>query len=272
VPYTLTADSADNYKVSIRLWSDGLSFAGYIPQDKDSFFIDTVLFDGDLSLSQSLKNVFFENEFLSFFYKSIHVVCVSNKFTIVPDIVFSEKNKDALFDLCQKPDKALNIIPNNIKRLNSTLLFSFDRATYEFLARSLVNPILIHPLSPLLNVWQQESLMSHLKHVYVVLDNMATFEIACFEAGELLFINSFDYETTNDVLYFIMYVCKQTGFNQIDDRLYLYGDKAKCRSVMPLLNEYIEQVNYSKLTSTKYTIPLDREIHPETLALTECEL
>ncbi|MDR3308434.1 MAG: DUF3822 family protein [Tannerella sp.] len=272
VPYTLTADAADNYKVSIRLWSDGLSFSGFIPKNKDSFFIDTVLFDGNLPLSESLKNVFFENEFLSFFYKSIHVVCVSNKFTLVPDVVFSEKHKETLFDICQKPDKALSIIPHYIKRLNSMLLFGFDRATCEFLTRSLVSPIFVHSLSQLLNLWQQESLMSHLKHVHVVLGNMTTFEIVCFEMGELLFINSFDYETSNDVLYFIMYVCKQTGFNQINDCLYLYGDKAKCRSMMPLLNEYIEQVEYLKPTSTMYNIPANRDIYPETVALTECEL
>ncbi|MDR2915393.1 MAG: DUF3822 family protein [Tannerella sp.] len=271
VPNTLTADNSDKYEVSIRLLPDGLSFSGYLPLEKDSFFTETILFDRDLSMVQSLKDVFFNNPCLSYIYKSLYVICVSGKYTLVPDSVFSEKDKKMLFSFCHQEDESLKILVQPLKILNSSLLFGFDRESYEFLVRSLTNPQFIHSLSPLLILWQKKSLTCYPKQMYVVVHD-CTMDVLCLERGELLFVNSFDYETDNDIIYYIMYICKQLGFNQLEDCLSFCGDKGRCQSAMSVINKYVRQSEYLQPKMKDYQVAVDQDLYMDIVALMECGL
>ena len=271
VPDSLTVDNSERYEVSIRLWPDGLSFSGCTPMEKDSFFTETVSFDSGVPLVQSVKNVFFENHSFSYSYKSFHIICDSGKYTLVPDSVFSEKNKDSLFSYCHKADATKRIIAQPLKNLNAYLLFGVDSEVYEFIMRSVVNPQFIHSLSPMLVSWQKNSFTCYPKQVYILIHD-ATFDIICFEHGEMLFINSFDYETDKDIVYYIMYVCKQLGINQLEDCLHICGNEVKSRSVMSVIKKYIRQIEYFSPEIKKYQIPANKHIFMDVVTLTECGL
>ncbi|MDR0575556.1 MAG: DUF3822 family protein [Tannerella sp.] len=271
VPNTLTADNSWKYEVSIRLLPDGLSFSGYIPFEKDSFFIETILFDPDLSMGQSLKNMFFNNPCFSYTYKSLYVICVSGKYTLAPDSVFSEKDKELLFSFCHQEDESLKILIQPLKALNSSLLFGIDKGSYEFLVRSLAKPLFIHSLSSMLILWQKKSLTCYPKQMYIVV-HAHTMDALCLERGELLFVNSFDYETDKDIIYYIMYICRQLGFNQLEDCLSFCGDKAICRSVMSVIGKYVRQSDYLRPKIKDYLVPVDQDFDMDIVALMECGL
>ena len=64
-------------EMSIRLRSGGLSFSAYSPSVSESFFYRDVEFDRTRPYVSSLKECFFENDFLTWFYKQVNVVCVT---------------------------------------------------------------------------------------------------------------------------------------------------------------------------------------------------
>ena len=267
---TLTADNSEKYEVSIRLWPGGLSFSGYVLHEKDSFFTETFLFDSDQSMAQSLKNTFFDNQYFSYLYRSVSVLYVSGKYTLVPDSVFSEKDKSLLFSLCHQYNKKDTILVYPLKELQSKILYTIENEVYEFLVRSLVNPHIVHYLSPLLISWQKKSLTSYPKHIYVFIhDNIL--DIACFEHGEMLFLNAFDYEKENDIIYYILYTCRQLCINQLEDNMYLCGDEMTCRSVMSVIKKYIKEVDYLPPRSDRYTVAADKAMYYDLAALMQCE-
>ncbi|MDR3251058.1 MAG: DUF3822 family protein [Tannerella sp.] len=271
VPDTLTTDNSEKYEVSIRLSSGGLSFSGYIKGERGSFFYETASFDGDVNMIQSLKNIFFDNICLSYIYKSVYVVCPSGKYTLTPDSVYVEKNKDLLFKFCHKEDKSKKIIAQPLNDLSSTLIFEVDTEVYEFLARSLVSPQFVHSLSPMLLAWQKESLAIFSKQMYVaVYDNY--FDVVCFMRDELLFVNSFDYETGNDIIYYVMYVCKRLDINQFDDCLHFYGNKTVCQEAMSMVRSYIGRLDYVEPAVVSYKAPLNANCFMDIVTLTECGL
>ena len=92
----LTADYSENYIMSIRLRSGGLSFSAYSPSVNESFFYRDIEFDRTKPYVSSLKECFFENDFLAWFYKQVNVVCVTPQYTLVPKEVFQEKQKAEL--------------------------------------------------------------------------------------------------------------------------------------------------------------------------------
>jgi len=271
VPDTLTADNSEKYEVSIRLWPGGLSFSGYIPLTKNSFFNENVLFDGDSTIAQSLKNTFFDNQCFSYSYRSFYVIYASEKYTLVPENVFSEKDKSLLFSFCHKKEELGKILVQPLNSLQSMLLYDVDSDAYEFLSRSLSNPRFIHSLSPLLLSWQKKSLISYPKQIHVFIHG-ETLDIVCFERGEMLFVNSFDYSNENDIVYFITYTCKQLDVNQLEDSVFFCGDKAKCLSAMSVVKKYIRQVNYLPPQTSNYTDATDMYISLDVVTLMECAL
>lgn len=92
----LTSDHSENYIMSIRLRSGGLSFSAYSPSVNESFFYRDIEFDRTKPYISSLKECFFENDFLTWFYKRVNVVCVTSQYTLVPAAVFEEKQKEEL--------------------------------------------------------------------------------------------------------------------------------------------------------------------------------
>ena len=271
VPDTLTADNSEKYEVSIRLWPDGLSFSGYIPQERDSFFSEKVLFDSEMPLSQSLKTTFFDNPCFTYLYRSFYIICASEKYTLVPENVFSEKDKSLLFSLCHQQDESGKILIQQLSNLQSFLLFNIDNETYEFLVRSIVNPRFIHSLSPLLIAWQKNSLISFPKQIHAFIHNNLM-DIACFEHGEMLFVNSFNCENENDIEYYIMYTCKQLEIDQLEDSILFHGDKAKCISALSVIKKYIRHSDYSSTQMKNYTVAVEKDVFLDVVTLAECAL
>ena len=135
----LTADHSENYIMSIRLRSGGLSFSAYSPSVSESFFYRDVEFDRTRPYISSLKECFFENDFLTWFYKQVNVVCVTSQYTLVPAAVFQEKQKAGLlaFTFSFPEGRCLS---NELKDEQAELVFGVDEDVYEFCSRSLVNP------------------------------------------------------------------------------------------------------------------------------------
>ena len=271
VPDTLTVDNSEKYEASIRLWPDGLSFSGYIPQERDSFFTETIFFDSDMHIAQSLKKVFFDNPCFSYIYKSLSVICAFEKYTLVPENVFLEKDKELLFSFCHQKNETGRVLVQQIEKLRSSLLFEVDNDVYEFMVRSLVNPHFIHYLSPLLLSWQKNSFARYPKQLYIYIHN-GILDIVCFEHGEILFANSFSYEKDSDIVYYIMYTCRQLGVNQLEDNLHFCGNNNICHSVMLVIKEYVAQMDYIPPVMANYTLASGKDVYSDIVTLTECVL
>jgi len=271
IPDKLSADYSENYKVSIRLMSDGLSFWGYIPDEKDSFFMETFLFDPILPAVDSLHHIFFANPCLSFIYQSFYVMNVSAKYTLVADPVFIDQEKERLFFFCHPKDTSLKVLVQPLRSMNVSILFGMDKDIYAFLFRSLANPQFILSLSPLMVAWIKKSRMIFPKLMHVVI-NTYNMDVLCVEHGDLLFVNSYNYENHNDVIYYLMYICKQTGFNQLEDYLTVSGDKTVCLSVLSVISKYVKKTDYLQPKLNNYQAAVDPNMSLDMIALLECGL
>ena len=259
VPNTLNAANAENYHVSIRLWSDGLSFSGYIPDDKNSFFTDKVELKSDVQMVQSLKHVFFNNTCLSYLFRSFQVIYVSETYTMAPEALFSGKERNELFSFCFQEAKEAKVLVQPLSAIHAYLIYSIDTEAYEFLMRSLINPVFVHFLSNMLLAWQKKSLTCHRKQLYIML-RTSVMDLSCFERGEMLYLNAFEHENQAGIVYFLMYACQQLGLNQLEDQLYFCGDQEICRSVMKHVARYFRHTFYLHLQLEKYELGADQSL------------
>ena len=267
----LTADHSENYIMSIRLRSGGLSFSAYSPSVSESFFYRDVEFDRTRPYVSSLKECFFENDFLTWFYKQVNVVWVTSQYTLVPAAVFQEKQKAGLlaFTFSSPEGRCLS---NELKDEQAELVFGVDEDVYEFCSRSLVNPRFVHHVGPLLSLWKKQSRARLPRQLYVVL-HRRRMDVACYAQGNLLFVNSFEYEHTDDILYYILYVWKQVGMDQQKDQLRLFGDVPLRNDITNTLRNYLQYIDPLEIPSEAYLMGSEVLQAPlDLIALSLCEL
>lgn len=266
----LTTDNAEKYKMSIRLRSGGLSFSGYSLSDNDTFFFKDVEFDRTKPYLSALKEFFFENEFITYPYKQVSLVCVSPQYTLVPTGIFQEKQKDELLSFAFSAPEA-RCLSNELKDEQAQLVFGIDEEVYEFCSRSLINPHFVHYMTPVLSLWKKQSRARLPKQLYVVL-HRRMLDIACYAQGSLLFVNSFGYEHVDDILYYVLYAWKQIGLDQQKDQLRLFGEAELRSAVMTTLRNYLQYIEPLEIPSEAYLLGSEVVQAPlDLIALSLCE-
>jgi hypothetical protein len=266
-PDALTVDNAEEYVVSIRLEPGGLSFAGYMPAEKGSLFCTKMTFDPAKSYMQALKDAFFEHPFFSYSYKQVYVVCVNRQYTLAPEAAFVEEQKEQLISFVFS-SPAPKILHDTVAPLEAKILYCMPVEAYEFCSRSLIRPQFIHAITPLLIRWKKQNSACFPKQLCVAVHDRMM-DVACYDKGALIFLNSFDPEDTTDILYYILYAWKQIGIDQLEDRLLLSVDP----SIYPALNETLQRyVRHVELMASSFTDGQEYENVPlDILSLLTCE-
>ena len=183
---------------------------------------------------------------------------------------FQEKQKAGLLAFTfHLPKRCLS---NELKDEPAELVFGVDEDVYEFCSRSLVNPRFVHHVGPLLSLWKKQSRARLPRQLYVVL-HRRRMDVACYAQGNLLFVNSFEYEHTDDILYYILYVWKQVGMDQQKDQLRLFGDVPLRNDITNTLRNYLQYIDPLEIPSEAYLMGSEVLQAPlDLIALSLCEL
>jgi hypothetical protein len=125
----------------------------------------------------------------------------------------------------------------------------------------------VHAVTRLLAFWRRQSLAHFPKQLYVALYEGIMYA-ACFSNGALLFVNSFSYEDTTDILYYTLYIWRQVGMSQLHDELCLAADAETSERLTVELGKYLSNI---RATASPWPdAPAD--VPPDVAALFACEL
>jgi hypothetical protein len=185
------------------------------------------------------------------------VVWATRQYTLIPANIFVEQQKELLmsFVFSSPEEKTLH---ERLDEFDCEILFGIQPKVYDFFARSLTNPIFTHAITAQLIQWRSQSLITYPKQLYVSLHE-DTMDAACFYRENLLFINSFQVDDPADILYFILYIWKQTEMDQEKDKLILFANTETCQALKDKLQTYLMQIAYvqPRRSSTGLEVPQD---------------
>lgn len=269
IPDTLTVNSSERYILSIRISPDGFSFSGTIPSKSDSFFYRQITFDRSKDYATLLKEAFFAEECLTWAYKAVNIFCFTSNYLFVPETFYDEDKKHELmqYAFLSPTQKCLS---DTLDSGQGKTLFGIDQDVYEFLVRSFVNPKFIHHMTLPFGIWKQQSDLSFSNQMYVIL-NKKTIDIACFKRGEPVFFNAFEYTNSDDILYFILCAWRQTGLDQLKDKLYIFGETDSKKLLITSLQNYIHYVSEMELPADVYLRNKEILQAPYDIILSVCE-
>jgi len=232
-----------NYSLSIQANSSGLTYClsdlssnSYILFRKHRFEEVVLVTD----LIRNIGRVLETDETLSLPFHKIRFLAYTQQSTLIPrDFFDSGKMREYLmFNHAGDIDKALfnNLISPpgifNVFSLPDELvsLITVHFKKVEFMNQT--TPFLRH----IANL--PESFMK--KAVYLGL-NQEFFDIACTGDGKLLLYNTFQYNGENDLLYYVLFVCKKVGFDPAQIPLMISGELSSRSSFLDTLKQFIPE-------------------------------
>jgi hypothetical protein len=192
--------------------------------------------------TESLKEVYIQEELLKLPYRSVKIGLINNEHTFIPDRLFNAEDPQAYLDTMVKDKGNSNIHVDRLASLDSRQVYQVDKDLEFSLQQYFPTARLFHVLSPLVLGLKQISSHQGGKKVYVHVRNQQA-HIFLFEDDNFLFANSFTYQTDKDFIYFTMLVYDQFKLDASIVPLYYSGFILENSQLYHQLYRYIRFLN-----------------------------
>ena len=240
-------DSTLNYSLSLQADRNGLAYCIFDNRHKDFIVFRKYRFEHVYMTSDLVRQIIAvldKDELLKLSYHAVHFLGYSQQSTLVPSEYFNSANLSDYLEF--------NIVGGSDGELISNLIMPLDTYNVFSLPRPLVTLLTLHfkrvefsnQSTPFL--WYlSHSLETRKKpSVYVGL-NADFFDIAVVSEGKLMLYNTFQYVNETDLLYYVLFVCKQLHLNMQDVLLVLSGESGSRLIYHDTLKQYIPSVHYN---------------------------
>jgi hypothetical protein len=246
----LVDPSFRNYKeeleISIQISLNGFSFCISTPSDKTirvirSYkFLQAVMLEDILNETQSILH---KDDLLSLPFKRAKAIFINRKSTIVPDEFFRPEMIKRILEFNQPIDDLDELHYNSIKQISSKLIFTFP----TYLAGMLIDrfkKIEFYNQSFSLIQLLNELPTGESDFKIVINLNREFFDMVVINKEGLLLSNNYLYVGSTDLLYFILFVCKQLGINPNGPVFYFTGEMSFVNEVVHGLSGYINNIQH----------------------------
>lgn len=156
-------------------------------------------------IKEQLSNEFGTNSIFQNDFDEISLSWSSNKTTLVPNAIFSESNPQAIFKLCYG-DNESDVDYNRISELSLVNVYEIPEWIKRFFVIKFPRINIQHEGSVVLRKVLHENAFK-LKCTIVVYKNH--FQLIISKHNELVFYSNFDFQTSEDVIYHVMFVLQQ---------------------------------------------------------------
>lgn len=255
-------EQSDYQKLSIQISLNGLCFCILNTIENEITDIRHFQFNSvtnPLQLEAEIISIFEQHaEILDQSFQTVTVSHINTLSTFVPKPLFSDKN---LADYLKYNNKILandymtfDVVSNNdmvnvyIPYVNINNLFfeKYGAFTYRHFAT-----ILIENIFQLSNNSEEP-----IVYVHILKEQ---FEIIVIQNKKLLFYNSFEYSSSEDFIYYLLFTTEQLGLNTNTLQLYFLGDISKEDVLYTVAYTYIRNVDFlEKNYNFNFTSNIDK--------------
>jgi hypothetical protein len=209
----------------------------YVVSNTDNFEALTDLFDILLKESKLIDHVF----------QSVICLIVSNLSTLVPSALFEEDKKEMYLNFNSSLAEHEVIMTDEIKSLDAKNIFAIPASLKTKLNHKYSNVKYHHASSALIDTLTANNKNQTGKKIYIHIES-THFEILLIEGKNLIFYNSFNYHSTEDFIYYVLFVFEQLQLNPEKTETILLGEVEKSSALYTLTNKYIRNIKFAERT------------------------
>lgn len=234
--------NATTYNLSVLIGADRFSF---LLLDKNQNVV--VLRSYSLEEGQDIKTIFrktyLQDEILKLNYASVKVAVNNAKHTLVPSSLFDSKEMTTYLEKMVELDPSDKVKVDDLHFIEAKNVFTFDREIESLIAESFKNAQLYHGST------------AFIKGAYLLAGKQVGFNlyinvmnrklnILLFEKKNLLFNNSFSFQSVRDFVYYVMLVLDQFKVNPETVPAFLCGQIMRESEIFKLLYRYIKNIDF----------------------------
>lgn len=266
--FSLTDDSFDynitmSYFLSIRIAPDGFSFCTLDPVINKFIQIQHVQFDESKSMIAQAEACFENYGKLNLPYKKTLILVPSLQSTLVPSAIYQEEEKDTWMTFTHSLEKKNNtIVASKIKLADAVHLFKIKNEIKELMNKQFQEPIFIHPHSPIIESNLSTNLTDGENKLLFLNIESNYVDILVFGNNNLQLCNTFSIKSSNDFIYFTLFVFEQMKISISNVSVIVSGRHPNFDEMLNHLRKYIKNVQSAKLPHQFQYSHLFKDINP----------
>jgi hypothetical protein len=197
-----------------------------------------------VQFADQLREIIESAQILNASYQKVRIVWEGKQFTMIPVELFNEKQTETYIQFTQSLPASSAVFADTMKNMHAVNAYGIPSIIKETLSSAYPNHKLNHYLTILV-----ESLLIANKNggqnnkTYVNI-SAQSFDLIVIRDGKLLFCNTFDYRSAEDVIYFILFSFEQLGISAADAGAVLIGDILKPSAIHDLMYKYIRDITF----------------------------
>lgn len=239
-------DHSVNYHLSIQADRNGLAYCIRNGRHKEfsvfrKYRFEHVYLESDL-VGQVIS-VLDKDEILHLPFLDVQFLGYTQQNTLVPASYFSQDHLIDYMDFNAGGASDGELFSNIIRILDTYNVFSLSRALVSLITLHFKKVEFRSQASPFLwNVYNHSGSLNKTA-MYVGL-NADFFDVAVAGDGKLLLYNTFQYVNETDLLYYVLYICKQLSLKPNDLPLILSGEMSSVLVYSEMLKQYLPATDH----------------------------
>ncbi|HTL82312.1 MAG TPA: DUF3822 family protein [Bacteroidia bacterium] len=197
--------------------------------------------NSEKELAEKVGRIIGEHEWLTNGFKRTDVMMVTERFTLVPSAFFESDKAKEFLGFNHPLTDADEISSDQLRNADTRLLYANEKELMRQV-RKLSQARIHHHLSSLiertLSVNKAKTGRRALVHV-----QRERFDLVISEGGKLILANTFQYQTSEDLIYYLLFSCEQLKMNPDQMEVDVVGEIAADSSVVMLIRKYVRNVS-----------------------------
>jgi hypothetical protein len=233
-------------ELSIQIHLNGLSFCILNRSSNSIEFLKTINFEHKLNPSNVLEHLEAElsrNSIFSEDFDAVLVIHQNELAILVPKALYNENNKADYLKFNTKILRTDFITEDEISvndsinvyvpyvNINNYIFETFGEFVYKHASTILINTVL------------QKTKTSESPEVYINI-NSSTIELLVLDKSQLLLFNVFEYNSTEDFIYYVLFVFEQLKLDVETTLVKLSGHVDKDDDIYGMLYTYVRHIDF----------------------------
>ncbi len=259
---SLNKENTISYILSIQLSLDEFSFCILNAERNKYIGLESYSFqeiNNYRILCDKIDNLISQLKWLQKPFKSINIIFINNKSTLVPFALFDdlEKNNYASFNYTIADDE--HIVYDKLNNLEAYNVYALPQCVKNKLNELFPFCKIFHFSTTLIESILIKYKNQNIKNKVFANVNTSLFDIVIIKDKQIIYYNSFKYKTKEDLTYFLIFVLEQLNLNPEDIELVLLGEIKKHSPTFDLLYKYIRNISFAlRDDSFKYSYVFDQ--------------
>lgn len=234
------------YKLYVELSNNGLKHT-ILNADNNTFIgIEEYRFTdvyNDYSLVEPLKNIISNNPIYKKKFKSITISFVNNRSTLIPNAIFKADKLESFHQFNFPKQEEDQFFSDQLINLSAHNIYSIPDFITELFS-SLENVNFKHFSSPLIEASLISAKNDNALSAITVHVLPSSFQIIVIKNQKLELYNSFIYQSSEDFIYYLLFVLDQLNINNEETSISLTGNVEKNSVIYAMLNKYIKTLTF----------------------------